>query len=56
MQPSETFIPRDLAIQFGSETVHIIESGEYRAPSGGMVNIADLLEFGRSLFACDLDS
>jgi uncharacterized protein (TIGR02452 family) len=44
MEPPNTFISRELAIQFGSEAVHIIESGQYRATSGRIVNIADLIE------------
>ncbi|HEX9146550.1 MAG TPA: TIGR02452 family protein [Candidatus Binatia bacterium] len=44
MEPSKTFIPRHVAVQFGSEAVHIIESGQYSTPSGRKVNIADLLK------------
>ena len=44
MEPSKTFISRDLAAQYGKEAVGIIEVGEYRAPSGRTVRIADLLE------------
>jgi hypothetical protein len=44
MEPSKTFISRDLTVQYGREAVDIIEAGEYRAPSGRTVSIADLLE------------
>ena len=44
MEPAKTFISRDVAVQLGSEAVRIIESGQYSAPSGRMVNIADLVE------------
>jgi hypothetical protein len=44
MEPPKTFISRDLAVQYGREAVYIIETGEYRAPSGRTVTIAHLLE------------
>lgn len=37
-------ISRELAAQYGEEAVQIIRDGAYRAPSGKMVSIADLLE------------
>jgi uncharacterized protein (TIGR02452 family) len=44
MEISETFISRDLAVQYGREAVGIIEAGQYLAPSGKTVNLAQLLE------------
>jgi hypothetical protein len=44
MEVSKTFISRDLAVQYGKEAVHIIETGQYHAPSGRTVNLAHLLE------------
>ena len=41
---SNTQIPRALAAQYGQEAAQIIRSGAYRAPSGRMVSIADLIE------------
>ena len=41
---SNTQIPRSLAAQYGQEAVQIIRQGAYRAPSGQMVSIADLIE------------
>lgn len=41
---SNTQIPRSLAAQYGQQAVQIIEQGAYRAPSGRLVSIADLIE------------
>jgi len=41
---SNTQIPRERAAQYGQEAVQIIREGVYRAPSGQMVNVADLVE------------
>lgn len=44
MATFNTRISRELAAQYGEEAVQIIQDGAYRAPSGKMVSIADLLE------------
>lgn len=44
METSNTQIPRALAAQYGQQAVQIIQEGAYRAPSGRLVNIADLVE------------
>lgn len=44
METVNTQIPRSLAAQYGQEAVQIIRQGAYRAPSGQMVNVADLIE------------
>jgi len=44
MQTYNTRIPRELAAQYGQQALQIIEKGAYRAPSGRVVSIADLLE------------
>jgi uncharacterized protein (TIGR02452 family) len=44
METSNTRIPRELAAQYGQQAVQIIQSGAYRAPSGKIVSIADLME------------
>ncbi len=44
METFNTQIPRALAAQYGQEAVQIIREGAYRAPSGQMVSVADLIE------------
>ena len=44
METFNTQIPRELAAQYGQQAVQIIQQGAYRAPSGRMVSIADLVE------------
>ncbi len=44
METFNTQIPRELAAQYGQQAVQIIRQGAYRAPSGRLVSIADLVE------------
>ena len=44
METFNTQIPRELAAEYGRQAVQIIQQGAYRAPSGRMVSIADLVE------------
>ena len=44
MDTHSTWMSRELAAQYGEEAAQIIQDGAYRAPSGQMVSIADLLE------------
>jgi uncharacterized protein (TIGR02452 family) len=43
LETFNTQIPRELAAQYGQQAVQIIQQGMYRAPSGQVVNIADLI-------------
>jgi uncharacterized protein (TIGR02452 family) len=44
METFKTRISRELAAQYGQQALQIIQEGAYRAPSGEMVSIADLIE------------
>lgn len=44
METFNTRIPRERAAQYGKQAVQIIQTGTYRAPSGQMVRIADLIK------------
>ncbi|MGC9963910.1 MAG: TIGR02452 family protein [Syntrophobacteraceae bacterium] len=44
MNTFNTQISRELAAEYGRQAVQITESGEYRAPSGGVVNISHLVK------------
>lgn len=44
METFHTQIPRELAAQYGQQAVQIIQQGAYRAPSGRLISIADLVE------------
>jgi uncharacterized protein (TIGR02452 family) len=43
METFSTRIPRELTAQYGQEAAQIIQSGAYRAPSGKIVSVADLI-------------
>jgi len=44
MQPHKTHVSRRIAAAYGRQAVAIIEAGQYRAPSGAVVEIADMME------------
>ena len=47
METFNTRISRELAAQYGRQALQIIQAGQYHAPSGPVVRIADLI--GRSV-------